>query len=603
MNAMSARSSRPRIDWHELHDLGFSVIPVRVGEKIPAVQWARFQTERASLGAIETWHCEGHNAGIVTGAISGIVVLDCDTPDAVVRAKELGIPESTVSVRTAKGCHVYFNHPGFPVPNKTSLLPGMDVRGDGGFVVAPGSVHPSGVLYEWINDPAWHEIAPLPEWLLDMLCGQPEAEAPSLPPIAAGRTPYGQRALESELTILRNTREGSRNDQLNRSAHALAQLAAGGQIETGEAQTALRDAALAIGLEADEIERTLASGWQAGFLAPRGPKETVALLPSRPTIISADVLLAKDFPELQWAIPGFLTEGLAILAGAPKLGKSFLSLQMAVAVATGEGKAFGIHEFVAGDVLYCALEDSERRLRDRLARIYPSGGAPKRLHFATTWCRLDQGGIEELDGWCNEHPDARLVILDTLRAIKSVSRGRGSAYDEDAAAVAPLLDLARRHPGVAFLVIHHVRKSEAADIFDMISGTHGLTGVFDALLVLARHGEGAKLAAQGRDLEPYEKAMERDRRTGGWIVKGDAVALAKTEERQELLDLLATADRPLSLAELANDVGKAKDTTRHLLKALVAEGSVSQPSHGKYFLAHSQFAQKPQFEEDEEYPF
>ncbi|MCL4673767.1 MAG: bifunctional DNA primase/polymerase, partial [Sphingomonadaceae bacterium] len=376
----------PSIGWQELRDLGFNLIPVRVGEKIPAIQWARFQTERASLEEIERWQREGHNAGIVTGAISGIVVLDCDTPEAIARAKELGIPAGTISVKTAKGCHFYFWHPGFQVPNKASLLPGMDIRGDGGFVVAPGSVHPSGSIYEWADHPAWNDCPPLPAWLHDLLQGEPEAQpCAAMSAGASEHTPYGQRALDRELTILRNAPEGRRNHQLNRSAYAMAQLAAGGQIEPDMAQAALYNAGHVIGLDSLEIQRTLESAWRAGSQQPRVPRTADPGLGQGgpPIIISASQLAEMSFPPLRWAIPGLVPEGLALLAGKPKLGKSFFVLQMANAVATGDGRVFGVREIDAGDVLFCALEDSQRRLKDRLARQYPFGGIPDRLHFAT----------------------------------------------------------------------------------------------------------------------------------------------------------------------------------------------------------------------------
>jgi hypothetical protein len=120
------------------------------------------------------------------------------------------------------------------------------------------------------------------------------------------------------------------------------------------------------------------------------------------------------------------------------------------------------------------------------------------------------------------------------------------------------LEFVRRRPGLAIVVVHHVRKAEAVDVFDTISGTYCLTGVFDTLMVRTRRDEGAKLAAQGRDLDGYEKALERDSRTGGWIVKREVVPLAKTGERQELLNLLAKAEGPLVLAEIAEAVGKSQ---------------------------------------------
>ena len=131
------------------------------------------------------------------------------------------------------------------------------------------------------------------------------------------------------------------------------------------------------------------------------------------------------------------------------------------------------------------------------------------------------------------------------------------------------------------------------NVFDTLSGTHGLTGVFDTLMALGRHGVGAKLVAQGRDLEPYEKALERDQRTGGWQFKGEAVPRAKTGERQELLVVPTGADAAMMLGDLAQAIGKPRDTTRRLLEGLVAEGLISQPRHGAYALIPPQF---PQFD-------
>ena len=439
----------------------------------------------------------------------------------------------------------------------------------------------------------------MPAWLLAAANDQrlpPPQTSQSVPLSGGAATLYGKSALASELSALRQAKPGGRNDQLNRSVFALAQLAAAGEIDADGARAALVEAAFSIGLTHDEIEATLVSGWQAGQQRPRGSKSAGTLQVRHPVTISANVLAQKHFAELEWAVPGILPEGLAILAGRPKFGKSFLSLQLAIAIATGEGAKFEVPELEAGDVLVCALEDSERRLRDRLRRFHPFGNAPARLHFATDWPRLGQGGIEAFEAWCDLHPNARLVVIDTWRAIKPPA-GRASAYDEDANAAAPLLDFARRHPGLAVLVVHHVRKSEADDPFDTISGTHGLTGIFDTLMVLGRHGEGAKLVAQGRDLDGYEKALERDRQTGGWIVTGAPVPLAKTGERQELLTVMARAENPMRLAALANAVGKAPDTTHRLLAGLITEGFIHQPGHGLYALT-SQSAQNAQFEDE-----
>ena len=335
-----------------------------------------------------------------------------------------------------------------------------------------------------------------------------------------------------------------------------------------------------------DVSDWLAAGGTVSKLVELAGDVWNAPLPTVPTIglgtITADTLAAMTFPALRYAVPGLIPEGLALLAGKPKFGKSFLALGIGIAVASG-GVAFNSVRCDEGDVLYCALEDSPRRLHDRLHKMLPTGRMPSRLHFKTTVPRLGEGLIEWLNAWLDAHPDAKMVILDTWRCIKpAVVRG-GSAYDEDATGIAPLHALANSRPGLAIVVIHHTRKMEADDPFDTISGTFGLTGVADTLIVLAKHGESARLSAQGRDLDGYDKAMNRDAMTGGWLLAGDARELAKTGERQAILDVLHEAEgETITLATIASATGKKKDNLAHLLKRLVAEGLVEKAGYGKY---------------------
>lgn len=136
----------PAINWRGLYDRGWSIIPVKPGSKLPAIRWDRYQMHRATVEEVAEWAATDCNVGVVTGAISGIVVLDCDTPEAIEQAEVLGVA-GALSVRTAKGRHFYFHHPGGIVRNRVKFCPGMDLRADGGFVVGPGSIHPDGSVY------------------------------------------------------------------------------------------------------------------------------------------------------------------------------------------------------------------------------------------------------------------------------------------------------------------------------------------------------------------------------------------------------------------------------------------------------------------------
>jgi len=156
---------------------GWSVIPLRPKDKRPAIRWQEYQCRRAEPVQIRKWLQQWPNANIaiVTGEISGILVLDIDPKhggDESLRGLESVHDPLRRTVEAASGGggrHVYFAHPGGFIGNKVAVWPGIDLRGDGGYIVAPPSLHPSGRQYTWIPDhePEHVQLAPMPVWLLD----------------------------------------------------------------------------------------------------------------------------------------------------------------------------------------------------------------------------------------------------------------------------------------------------------------------------------------------------------------------------------------------------------------------------------------------------
>ncbi len=210
---------------------------------------------------------------------------------------------------------------------------------------------------------------------------------------------------------------------------------------------------------------------------------------------------------------GLVPEGLTILAGSPKLGKSWAAaLDMALAVASG-GQALGGVDVEQGDVLLLALEDSDRRLQDRCRHLLGAGQPiPERLHRLT---RLAQPRrlLDTLRAFLNGHPGARLVIIDTLAKARPPAPPGVQQYDHEYAVAAALKQVVDAY-SVALLVVHHTRKLAAGDFLAEVSGTHGLTGAADTVLVLGR-GRGdadGVLKVTGRDVPEAEYAMRHDRR-------------------------------------------------------------------------------------------
>lgn len=297
------------------------------------------------------------------------------------------------------------------------------------------------------------------------------------------------------------------------------------------------------------------------------------------TTISAEVLQSKEFPPLRYAVDGYLAEGLSLLAGKPKIGKSWMALDFAMAVSTG-GLALGSVPCRKGPVLYCALEDNYRRLQRRMNKLYGDVEHwPPGLHFTTQVRRLGDGLIDDLRDWIEAHRP-KLVIIDTFAGVRPQSRREG--YDADYAALSPLQEMAGEL-GVAILVIHHLRKMPGDDPFDMISGTTGLTGAVDTPFVLHRGKQGVTLYGRGREIEEMEQAVEF---VGGmWKVLGDAAEVRRSEERSAILEILSSADGPMGPKEIADALGWKTDNVKQLLFKMHKDGEVKKRGRGRYCVA------------------
>lgn len=301
--------------------------------------------------------------------------------------------------------------------------------------------------------------------------------------------------------------------------------------------------------------------------------------------ISASALMAKEFAPIKYVVPGYIVEGLTIFAGAPKLGKSWACLGMALAVASG-GTAFGSIECEQGDVLYLALEDNERRLQDRLRQMKMTH-LPDRLTLITEWADLDGACIDELETWLLQTPAARMIIIDVFAKVRGTDGGKEGRYEADYRFASNLQRIAIQRK-VAIVAVHHTRKMMADDPFDEVSGTRGLTGAADSVLVLKRDqaAKRSTLYGRGRDLHEIETAMEFDNGTGHWSILGDATRIAKTEERQEIIEVLGRSVDPMTPSEIAAMLGKSRSNINHMLTKLYAEGKVEKVTAGKYSLMY-----------------
>jgi predicted transcriptional regulator len=286
--------------------------------------------------------------------------------------------------------------------------------------------------------------------------------------------------------------------------------------------------------------------------------------------IRASDLEKMEFEELRWIVPGILPEGLSLLVGKPKVFKSWMSLDIAAAVASG-GEALGSC-CEQGPVVYLALEDSARRLMRRMRTTLPGGKWPKDLHFFTRWAQMDATG--ELPGLAEkiEKLKPRFIVIDTLAKIRNpgLQKGNSQQYSDDYRALAPLQELAA-DTKTSILIIHHKRKAGSDDVVDTASGSTGLTGAADGMLFLdkPRNSFEGRLEIVGRDmLEDLDLAMTLDPQTCKWKIVGLAEEVMRSREQQMIYDYLKECKEELTPREIASELRLRVDSTRRSLRAL-----------------------------------
>lgn len=240
--------------------------------------------------------------------------------------------------------------------------------------------------------------------------------------------------------------------------------------------------------------------------------------------VDADTLTSTPLPALQYVVDQLLPQGLHILAGAPKIGKSWLALWPCLRVAKGE-KVWDF-ETKQGSVLYLCLEDSYARVQRRLLQL--SEDSPAALRFANLSERIGGGLEAQLKDFLSEHPGTVLVVIDTLQKVRG-SAMDSNPYANDYRDISALKALADQH-GIAILLIHHLRKMNDEDPLNMISGTTGISGATDSSFVLKpsrRGSDSAVLYCTGRDIEYRELPLRFQRDTHTWELTETVAAEAK----------------------------------------------------------------------------
>jgi len=276
------------------------------------------------------------------------------------------------------------------------------------------------------------------------------------------------------------------------------------------------------------------------------------------TINAAD-LMKQEFEPLRFGIDKILPHGLFLFAGSGKIGKSWLALDMCVAVSSG-GKLW---DFPAeqGNVLYLALEDNKARLQGRLDKIQADEADISKLELVTASYGINNGLVEQTHSFLEQYPDTKMIIVDTLERIRDGEQDR-SMYSNDYRDMTALRDITNKHK-LTLLLIHHTRKMYDPDPLNTLSGSTGLIGSVDGVFVLEkdkRTSHKAKLTIANRDTEGYCFKLEFDPDKCKWLFIGNDTDTPEVDEPFCLLiaDLMKDKDTwrgtPTELAEALKSI-------------------------------------------------
>ena len=590
---------------------GWAVFPVKPGSKIPDTKNGVLDASK-DAGQIHRWfatHPE-RNVAIATGR-SGLVVIDLDGQEgeASWRAR-LGahgpVPTTPEALTPSGGRHLLFSDDGQPVKPRTDVFgkgSAVDVRSGESYIVVAPSVF-DGKRYKWAKGKTGGDIkAPsLPAWLRDALEDEPisfddatpaRADEPEL--VESAQDEYGARMAARMASL------GMAKDEARQAlATMIEKRFAGGWegldprrpwttkdierwIEGAYAKFFDPDGGMT---DAERIKELLGEAVEAA-VTPKVTQGAISPTAAKPLVegFSAADLQGQKFEPIKWVIADLLPEGASILGGKPKVGKSWLVLGLASAVASVEDYAFGEMAVSRGDVLYLALEDGKRRLQRRLRKILGDKTRwPRGLFFFTEWPRVDQGGIEAIEKWLDAHPSAQLIVIDTLKHIEAAELTKGNGgYRADYQSITPLQHLAQQR-GIAILIVTHLRKLGSDDPIDMLQGTLGLSGGIDNFYVFTRTKGSAKgtLYYRGRDVDEGELALIwREGDTMLWRVDNTP---PEPTPRDTTLDAIRP-DEEITARELAERLGAPYDTVHQRLLRLERDGQIERVARGKYRLA------------------
>jgi hypothetical protein len=578
--------------------MGLAVIPLEPKGKIPMFKnWPEVATN--DLGIVTRWWTRNPyaNVGIATGQKSRIFVVDIDPDKGGIDSYESlvlkhGRFPDTWQTMTGRppGFHMYFRYPNFRVENAAGIFPGIDIRGDRGQVVAPPSIHPNGNRYEWdgAREIENIEIPEAPGWLLEALQGKSEQTKSDKFPLpfqipkgvqhetlvaAAGMMRrLGLEPAEILPSLLEINRRRCAEPGPQKNIEQIAESMA--KYRPGDADLFSVASRLWRATKARECENEREQ---------QQKKKNVA------EVVDGLTIYREPATDQRCVVENLLFHGLTVFAGRPKVGKSYLVLQLALAVAHGVPFLGSIPVLRPGGVIYAALEESKVRTGKRMRQLWPSEDPLlQNISVVYSLSPLMEGGQKQLDELLSrDRPN--LVVVDTFLALVGSGNGRRDVMRAEYAEINVLHALAEKHD-TAIVLVHHLRKGQVGESgLDAVAGSTGVTAAADAIWTMKREDQGTcSLDVVGREAEEQSLGLRfMDGDQMGWKLMGTGEEVRGLKDEREIMELLHH-EGAQTCPTIAKLLKMNANNVRTLLYGLSHRGSVNKNSNGKYCVAQHQ---------------
>lgn len=522
---------------------GFSPIPIKLMDKRPLRQWTEFQKIRPTESEIMNWfHDGGANIGIITGMISNLIVVDLDDEEAHEYFRNNNFPESPAA-KTFRGTHIYYKcNSSVKTTTHINNLK-IDIRAEGGYVVAPPSIHEKGVKYEWIEGYGLDDL-PIADFPVELLAAK--------------------KIQNKENTIVElysGVLEGQRNVSLARLM--------GSWLKDGLAESECLEMAFI---------------WNSRNFSPLPDAEVVTTVTgiykryadnkvSIPTkLTSLKDLLDEPEEILPWVVKDMLPfGGSSIITAKPKVGKSTIVRQGMLNVARGE--LFLNRETIAGSIIYLALEEKRSEIRRHFRDM---GATGKESIFISTSIGKEEP-ISTLRKMIEE-VNAIWVIIDPL--FKFINVKDGNAYSEMSKAIEPIHAVAR-DLNVHVTMIHHSTKGDRPG-GDGILGSSAIFGGIDTAIILKNNdGKRTIYTIQRYGVDIPESVLVFDKTTRVTSLGASQAATVAVSLEQKIIGFLSIQNQPISENAINENIGGDGVGRSSALRNLVASGTIVRTGAGK----------------------